>query len=180
MDLLATEVKDYNVSPNNYAKTERVDVWWGKQSKYPTLQKLARACLSIFHGPQVEGSFSRMKDIMKVKSGNMAVSTFSAVQTIKYSLSRDTTAVSCFKRHDTLHTPINPALVNSMTTSHARYKRELCKIREEEEERKKDLDQKVHVLTTIAKAKSIKQHAIKKAFKRHQSARGGPSKRRKY
>ncbi|GFO15381.1 beta-hexosaminidase [Plakobranchus ocellatus] len=28
-----------------------------------------------------------------------------------------------------------------MTTSHARYKRELCKIREEEEERKKDLDQ---------------------------------------
>ncbi|GFO25206.1 hypothetical protein PoB_005171100 [Plakobranchus ocellatus] len=181
MDLLATEVKDYNVSPNNYAKTQRVDVWWGKQSKYPTLQKLARACLSIFHGPQVEGSFSRMKDIMKVKSGNMAVSTFSAVWTIKYSLmSRDTTAVSCFKRNDTLHTPINPALVNSMTTSHARYKRELCKIREEEEERKKDLDQQVHVLTTIAKAKSIKQHATKKAFKRHQSALGGPSKRRKY
>ncbi|GFO18213.1 hypothetical protein PoB_004471800 [Plakobranchus ocellatus] len=48
------------------------------------------------------------------------------------------------------------------------------------EERKKDLDQQVHVLTTIAKAKSIKQHAIKKAFKRHQSALGGPSKRRKY
>ncbi|GFN88405.1 hypothetical protein PoB_001491100 [Plakobranchus ocellatus] len=42
-----------------------------------------------------------------------------------------------------------------------------------EEERKKDLDQQVHVLTTIAKAKSIKQHAIKKAFKRHQSALGG-------
>ncbi|GFN81052.1 polycomb protein suz12-like [Plakobranchus ocellatus] len=41
------------------------------------------------------------------------------------------------------------------------------------EERKKDLDQQVHVLTTIAKAKSIKQHAIKKAFKRHQSALGG-------
>ncbi|GFO16457.1 hypothetical protein PoB_004296200 [Plakobranchus ocellatus] len=48
------------------------------------------------------------------------------------------------------------------------------------EERKKDLDQQVHVLTTIAKAKSIKQHAIKKAFKRHQSTLGGPSKRRKY
>ncbi|GFO20523.1 hypothetical protein PoB_004702800 [Plakobranchus ocellatus] len=117
-----------------------------------------------------------MKDIMKVKSGNMAVSTFSAVQAL---MSRDTTAVSCFKRNDTLHTSINPALVNSMTTSHARYKRELCKIREEEYEREKDLDQQVHVLTTIAKAKSIKQHTTKKAFKRHQSALGGPSKRRK-
>ncbi|GFO10645.1 amyloid beta a4 precursor protein-binding family b member 2-like [Plakobranchus ocellatus] len=41
------------------------------------------------------------------------------------------------------------------------------------EERKKDLDQQVYVLTTIAKAKSIKQHAIKKAFKRHQSTMGG-------
>ena len=54
------EIKDYCITENIYHHSERVDVWWNRQVKFPTLQKLARACLSIFHEPQVEGSFSKM------------------------------------------------------------------------------------------------------------------------
>ncbi|RUS88032.1 hypothetical protein EGW08_004198 [Elysia chlorotica] len=111
-----------------------------------------------------------MKDIIKVKSGNMAIATFSAVQTIKYILmTTDTSAVECFKRNGTLHTAINPTLVTSITTSHSRYRIELNKVKVKEEERRKAMGQQGHVLTTIARAKSIKQRAIKRAFKQRKA-----------
>ncbi|GFR99489.1 hypothetical protein ElyMa_001046300 [Elysia marginata] len=59
-----------------------------------------------------------MKDIIKTKSGNMNVSTFSSIQTVKYSLkSRNITAVQCFHRPDTLHNPVDHALVTALRKS---------------------------------------------------------------
>ena len=40
-----------------------VDLWWTQQNLTPSLKKIANAALSIFHGPQVESSFSLMKDV---------------------------------------------------------------------------------------------------------------------
>ncbi|KAL6473244.1 hypothetical protein MHYP_G00194320 [Metynnis hypsauchen] len=79
--------------------------WWGhvfhQPGKYPALSALAKCCLSIFHGPRVESSFSLMNEIIDQRSGNMNVETFNAIQTAKYVLqSRGQTAVQMFERSD--------------------------------------------------------------------------------
>ena len=44
--------------------------WWIKVStRYPTLFKIVTAILLIFHGPQVEGNLSEMKDVIDSKLG---------------------------------------------------------------------------------------------------------------
>lgn len=60
----------------------RVDLWWASINCVPILKKVMKAALSIFHGPQVESSFSIMKNVMDKKAGSMAVDTYSSVQTI--------------------------------------------------------------------------------------------------
>lgn len=60
------ETKDFAVPSNKYCG-DRVDIWWAQQETFPTLQKLTNASVIIFHGPQVEDSFSKMKDTMKTK-----------------------------------------------------------------------------------------------------------------
>ena len=115
------EIKNYTVAPNNYSG---VDIWWAQQNTLPTLQKLARACLTIFHGPQVEGSFSKMKDTMKTKSANLAITTFSALQTIKYALkARNSNAIDCFNRKDILHQEVDAHLVQAIRGSAGKYKK---------------------------------------------------------
>ncbi|KAL6473257.1 hypothetical protein MHYP_G00194450 [Metynnis hypsauchen] len=81
--------------------------WWGhvfhQPGKYPALSALAKCCLSIFHGPRVESSFSLTNEIIDQRSGNMNVETFNAIQTAKYVLqSRGQTAVQMFERSDSL------------------------------------------------------------------------------
>ena len=72
-------------------KFVRADTWWFKPKvKYPLLSKMSLALLTIFHGPRVESSFSVMGDIMDKKSGRMNVSTYSAIETVKYSLNAKT------------------------------------------------------------------------------------------
>ena len=72
-------------------KFVRADTWWFKpKDKYPLLSKMSLALLNIFHGPRVESSFSVMGDIMDKKSGRMNVSTYSAIETVKYSLNAKT------------------------------------------------------------------------------------------
>ena len=87
----------------------RADTWWFKlKDKYPLLSKMSLALLTIFHGPRVESSFSVMGDIMDKKSGRMNVSTYSAIQTVKYSLDAKTShafkpkSVQVFQRSDWL------------------------------------------------------------------------------
>ena len=45
-----------------------------------------KAAISCFHGPQVEGSFSVMKQVMNTQTGRLDVSTYRAIQSIKYPL----------------------------------------------------------------------------------------------
>ena len=72
-------------------KFVRADTWWFKpKDKCPLLSKMSLALLTIFHGPRVESSFSVMGDIMDKKSGRMNVSTYSAIETVKYSLNAKT------------------------------------------------------------------------------------------
>ena len=48
--------------------------WWVKVStRYPTLFKIVTAILLIFHGPQVKGNVSKMKDGIDSKSGQMDI-----------------------------------------------------------------------------------------------------------
>ena len=87
----------------------RADTWWFKlKDKYPLLSKMSLVLLTIFYGPRVESSFSVMDDIMDKKSGRMNVSTYSAIQTVKYSLDAKTShafkpkSVQVFQRSDWL------------------------------------------------------------------------------
>lgn len=79
----------------------RVDTWYhasGSFSKYPVLGLMVRACLSIFHGPQVESSFNTMGDILSTKSSSMKIDTFYAIQTVKYWMNaRGKTATTAFE-----------------------------------------------------------------------------------
>ena len=88
-------------------KFVRADTWWFKlKDKYPLLSKMSLVLLTIFYGPRVESSFSVMDDIMDKKSGRMNVSTYSAIQTVKYSLDAKTShafkpkSVQVFQRSD--------------------------------------------------------------------------------
>ena len=87
----------------------RADTWWFKlKDKYPLLSKMSLVLLTIFYGPRVESSFSVMDDIMDKKSGRMNVSTYSAIQMVKYSLDAKTShafkpkSVQVFQRSDWL------------------------------------------------------------------------------
>ena len=134
------EIKNSTVAPNNYCDG-RVDIWWTQQDTFPTLQKLARACLTIFHGPQVERSFLKMKDTMKTKSANLVITTFSASQTIEYALkARNRNAIDCFKRKDILHQEVDSHLVQAIRGSAGKYKKHLESKKESELKRKRAPD----------------------------------------
>ena len=51
---------------------------------------MSSVLLTIFHGPRVESSFSVMGEVMDKKSGRMNMSTYTAIQTVKYSLNAKT------------------------------------------------------------------------------------------
>ena len=51
---------------------------------------MSSALLTIFHGPRVGSSFSVMGEVMDKKSGRMNMSTYTAIQTVKYSLNAKT------------------------------------------------------------------------------------------
>ena len=76
-------------------KPVRADNWWWQlNEKYPVLSKLSLATLTVFHGTRVVSSFSVMGDVMDKKSGRMNVSTYSAIQTVKYSLAAKASKIS--------------------------------------------------------------------------------------
>ena len=50
------------------------------------LSNLVKTAISYFHGPQVEGSFSVMKQVLNTQTARLDVSTYRAIQSIKYPL----------------------------------------------------------------------------------------------
>ena len=89
---------------------------------------MVMSVLSIFHGPKVESSFSIMCDVIDKKANKMKDKTFSATQTIKYSLQAkhpgccSSRAVKVFSRADKHYSPVNSALVTDMRNAHAMQK----------------------------------------------------------
>ena len=84
---------------------------------------MSLALLTIFHGPRVESSFSVMGDVMDKKSGRMNVSTYSAIQMVKYSLNAKTShafwpkSVQVFQRSDQLKSLVMSEVVEGITNS---------------------------------------------------------------
>ncbi|KAL6478662.1 hypothetical protein MHYP_G00120950 [Metynnis hypsauchen] len=104
--------------------------WWGhvfhQPGKYPALSALAKCCLSIFHGPRVESSFSLMNEIIDQRSGNMNVETFNTIQTVKYVLqSRGQTAVQMFERSDVKFGEVDRIMCRNINNAAATYNKKL-------------------------------------------------------
>lgn len=118
------EILRYNVdlSLPSFKNGDCLVEWWGhvfeKREKYPALTALVKCGLSIFHGPRVESSFSLMNDIIDHRSGNMNVSTFNAIQTVKYTLqSREKTAVEFFRRDDNKYGEVDRTLCKNIRSA---------------------------------------------------------------
>ncbi|KAF0042481.1 hypothetical protein F2P81_006013 [Scophthalmus maximus] len=108
----------------SFKEGESMVEWWGhvfdKPDKYPSLSAMVKCCLSIFHGPRVESSFSLMNDVIDQRSGNMNVSTFNAIQTVKYTLqSTEKTAVQLFRREDVKFGEVDRTLCRNINSAAA-------------------------------------------------------------
>ena len=106
-----------------------LDEWWAKvfeTGKFPVLEKLVTAALSIFTGPHVEASFSLMKHIIDPKANRTCVHTYSSIMDIKYHmLSTGKTSEKLFHRKDFNRDPINPRHSYYIRTAHSRYKKRM-------------------------------------------------------
>ena len=147
-------------------KPVRGDLWWYKLvERYPILTKLSLAALTIFHGPPVEGSFSVMGDIMDKKSGRMNVETYSAIQTVKYSLtakasksSKKQKTIQFFHREDKLKSSVAKKLVKDIRSA-----KKLC---EEDLEQRKSAKQGPQNNIQITKKNVLKTSAqVEQALK---------------
>lgn len=109
VDLLCTSLT--LPSCEDKGKPVEVDRWWAEVNKtgqYQLLYEMVSALLTCFHGPKVESSFSQMGDVLDRKSNRMHVSTFSAIQSVKYGLkASNMTAIQSFSRKDKLRSPVN-------------------------------------------------------------------------
>lgn len=77
-------------SKNSEISSPRLDTdWWcviAKMNEYPVLSRLALACMTIFSGPLVEGSFNIMDDIITDDRASLAVENYDALAHVKYTL----------------------------------------------------------------------------------------------
>jgi hypothetical protein len=177
-DAFQIEVHSFQVDPSlpsafidQTEKPVRLDIWWSrvfKSKKYPELTKVMKAVLSIFHGPMVESSFNIMGDIIDERSCRMNVTTYEAIQTVKYKLhSSNKSAIEYFHRDDKLHSPVNVRICKSMRTAYGRYQAELqeqCKAREAVQEQ---MQIQKKTLQSKEKAKKLLQNAERKSFLAH-------------
>ena len=124
----------------------RLDAWWTVVfPSYPVLQKVVKAALSVFTGPRVEQSFSIMNDIINPKSNRMHISTFSAIQSVKYDLkARNTTSLKLYHREDKLKSPVDTAVCYHMQTAYGR----LNMKRKTEQEENASLSKKMKIQPT--------------------------------
>ena len=97
--------------------------------EYPCHYHVTRAAFTIFHGPQVESSFSLMQTVLTSSKSSTHISTFSAIQTLKYCLSNNCkSALELFGRTDKI-TPVNKMMCADIRASHGRYQRSLSEAR---------------------------------------------------
>ena len=138
---------------------ERCDEWWGvvlESGKYPGLSKVALAVLTIFHGPQIESSFSVMTNIIDDKSTTMSIETYSATQTTKYRLMAEgKTAVQYFSRAEPTKAPVDRSLIAHMKGARKKYIQQHQRRREQKEIRCRRLKLKTKVLSKLKYKKAL-------------------------
>ncbi len=135
---ITLEIVKYNVD-NTLEWKEGMDIvaWWTAEhvmNSYPALCKVVAGALSVFHGPMVESSFNVMGDVIDGKSSKTAISTYSAYQTVKYSLrSKNTSAIEMFKRSDVKYGSVDKRMCKDIRSAASRY------TAEQKENQKKEL-----------------------------------------
>ena len=93
-----------------------------KQKRYLISNSTFKAPLSIFTGPMVKSSFSRMNDIIDSRSGGTEIDTYNAIMTVKYQLkSAGVTASSKFYRKYFLRDPVDENMCYYIPTACSRY-----------------------------------------------------------
>ena len=92
---------------DDYGDDVYIVKWYSYLSKkYPAVHKMAMSVLSIFHGPKLESSFSGMGHVIDKETNRMCDRTYSAIQTVKYSLraqcliSSSSQSIQLFKRQN--------------------------------------------------------------------------------
>lgn len=130
------EIKDYQVDPH-FPDGDEVGIveYWGcdhARSAYPGFHKIALACLSIFHGPRIESSFSEMGDIVTKKRNRLQIKKYGSLQTVRYFMkSKNQTAVEMFGRKNIHFDPIDKRICSAINTAHAKYKKRLALAKQE-------------------------------------------------
>ena len=154
---------------------------------------IARAAMTVFHGPKVESSFSEMANIMDKKRGRMDARTYHSYQVVRYYLrAKKTTTVKLFWHDDNQYSPVDKALCYAIRQAAKRNKARLAKARAE-----KELKQVLYgvdkAVTSTAQKKLLKKNAERSfllhqlkmkrqaAMKRLAKSRssGGPARRRR-
>lgn len=171
------EIRAYQVDTSLPPATDKqgeelaLDVWWSslfRQSTYPALSKMVKALMSCFHGPQVEGAFNTMGDVLHQKACRMDISTYSAIQTVKYGLrAKQKSSVQHFSRKDITMDPVNGRLCLNIRTSSKRYREALEQQEVERESKRQKLSLKAKKDATKAETKRKMQAAQKFARKAH-------------
>ena len=176
MDSYKKEVAAFSVdlglpSHNHNGAPVPVDQWWGQieqMGKYPLLCSMATALLSCFHGPAVESSFSVMGAVVDPRCSRMSVSTYSAIQTVKYAVrASGRSAVECFQRKDSKFTPVNYELCRLMRSASSARKTEQKRRQDELAQRRQELSIKKKADLSKQKAKALKAEAEKLARLAH-------------
>ena len=146
----------------------RVDHWWHNLTMCPTLKKVAKAVLSIFHGPQVESSFNLMKDVLGRKAGSMDISTFSSIQTCKYFLKcKEQTSAKAFGRESPLFTPVKGCLVKNMQASHREFSAKQAGQLAQRDLELSALSETRKHLQSAAESKSNRELTLENSFRSH-------------
>ncbi|GBN16165.1 hypothetical protein AVEN_51406-1 [Araneus ventricosus] len=131
----ALEIHQYQVDlklpapSDDSGKLIPIDIWRSKlftMEKYTSLSKMVKAVISCFHGPQVEGTFNIMSDLIDRRPGRMHIETYSSIQSVKYKImSREQPAVESFRKKDFLHDAIDSNMCKNLRSSRKCYQEEL-------------------------------------------------------
>ena len=126
----------------NTGEDADLDAWWSsvfKLHKYPSVEKVVTACLSIFSGPRVEQSFSIMNNIITTKTSSLNINTYEAILCVKYMLlAQNTTVIKLYSRADAVFSPVDASLAWHLQTSFSRYRKYMEKKKSEAAEKEKE------------------------------------------
>jgi len=117
IDAFDQEARKFQWDSSLPEAVDPIDKWWGQVDsiKYPVLTKVAKICLSTFHGPLVESSFSIMATVIDKGTTRIGMETFSAIQTIKYALKvKESNSIDYFFKKDPVKEPVNGDLSRNM------------------------------------------------------------------